>query len=331
MNLDTLKLYCDIARLRSFSEGAALNQLSQSAASQAIQQLESDLEVQLIDRSKRPFMLTPEGQRFYEGSRSLLDDFEALRASVASARTQVAGSVRVAAIYSVGIHIMSEHTRRFMSLYPQSRIRLQYLHPDKVVEAVLNDEADLGILAYAPANRSLTVLAWRSETMVFVCHPSHRLARRRVVAPADLNDENFVAFDADLRIRKAIDRCLRQHQARPKVVMEFDNTETIKQAIAVGAGVSILPAAHDHEGGGESYPGGDPAHHDGAGAPARHHSSSRKDLGADHGPLPGVTPPVRRPRRRARPDGRRPAAAGRGMIPLSDRTRTRYRAACGAR
>ena len=241
MNLDTLKLYCDIARLRSFSEGAAFHQLSQSAASQAIQQLESDLEVQLIDRSKRPFMLTPEGQRFYEGSRSLLDGFEALRASVASARTQVAGSVRVAAIYSVGIHIMSEHTRRFMSLYPQSRIRLQYLHPDKVVEAVLNDEADLGILAYAPANRSLTVLAWRSETMVFVCHPSHRLARHRVVAPADLNDENFVAFDADLRIRKAIDRCLRQHQSRPKVVMEFDNTETIKQAIAVGAGVSILP------------------------------------------------------------------------------------------
>jgi DNA-binding transcriptional LysR family regulator len=229
MNLDALKLYCDIARLRSFSEGAALNQVSQSAASQAIQQLESDLEVQLIDRSKRPFMLTPEGQRFYEGTRSLLDEFEALRASVASARTQVAGSVRVAAIYSVGIHIMSEHTRRFMSLYPQSRIRLQYLHPDKVVEAVLNDEADLGILAYAPANRSLTLLAWRSETMVFVCHP------------ADLNDENFVAFDADLRIRKAIDRCLRQHQTRPKVVMEFDNTETIKQAIAVGAGVSILP------------------------------------------------------------------------------------------
>jgi len=241
MNLETLKLYCDIARLRSFSQGAVLNQVSQSAASQAVQQLEAELEVQLIDRSKRPFMLTSEGQRFYEGSRTLLEGFQTLCASVASSRKQVVGNVRVAAIYSVGIHIMSDHTQRFMSLYPHSRVRLEYLHPDKVVEAVLNDEADLGILSYPPAHRSLTILTWRSETMVFVCHPAHRLARRRRIALPDLNEEAFVAFDADLRIRKAIDRCLRHHQARPKLVMEFDNIETIKQAIAVGAGVSILP------------------------------------------------------------------------------------------
>jgi len=241
MNLNTLKLYCDIARLRSFSEGAALNRVSQSAASQAIQQLEADLEVLLIDRSKRPFMLTPEGQRFYEGSRDLLDGFEKLRASVASSRTQVVGNVRVAAIYSVGIHIMGDHTQRFTSLYPQARVRLEYLHPENVVEAVLSDEADLGILSYPPANRSLTILPWRSETMVFVCHPTHRLARRRLIDPADLDGENFVAFEANLRIRTAIDRYLKQHRAQPNIVMEFDNIETIKQAISVGAGGSILP------------------------------------------------------------------------------------------
>ena len=241
MNLETLKLYCDIARLRSFSQGAVLNQVSQSAASQAVQQLEAELEVQLIDRSKRPFMLTSEGQRFYEGSRTLLEGFQTLCASVASSRKQVVGNVRVAAIYSVGIHIMSDHTQRFMSLYPHSRVRLEYLHPDKVVEAVLNDEADLGILSYPPAHRSLTILTWRSETMVFVCHPAHRLARRRRIALSDLNEEAFVAFDADLRIRKAIDRCLRHHQARPKLVMEFDNIETIKRAVEIGAGVSIVP------------------------------------------------------------------------------------------
>ena len=78
--------------------------------------------------------------------------------------------------------------------------------------------------------------------MVVVCPPILRLARRKVIAPSDLNGENFVAFDADLRIRKAIDRYLRRHETRVKVVMEFDNIETIKQAIAIGAGVSILPS-----------------------------------------------------------------------------------------
>ena len=241
MNLEMLKLYCDVVRLHSFSQGAAANQISQSAASQAIHQMETELEVLLIDRSKRPFMVTPEGRTFYDGCQALLQGFDKVRAQIASVRTQITGNVRVAAIYSVGIHIMSDHMQRFMSLHPQAKVRLEYLHPHKVVEAVLNDEADLGILSYPPPNRSLTILPWRDEAMVFVCHPTHRLARRKIITAADLHGENFVAFDADLSIRKAIDRCLRQHDVKVNVVMEFDNIETIKQAIAIGAGVGILP------------------------------------------------------------------------------------------
>jgi DNA-binding transcriptional LysR family regulator len=77
--------------------------------------------------------------------------------------------------------------------------------------------------------------------MAVVCHPNHRFARRRLVMPADLNGERFIAFDRALPIRKAIDRVLRQHGARANIVMEFDNIETIKQAIIIAAGVSILP------------------------------------------------------------------------------------------
>ncbi len=241
MTLETLKLYCDIVRLRSFSQGAAANTVSQSAASQAIQQLEAELQTRLIDRSKRPFILTSPGQTFYRGCQTVLEEFDKMLAAVASHRTQITGSVRVAAIYSVGIHIMSGHMQRFMTLHPQAKVRLEYLHPHKVVEAVLTDEADLGLLSYPPKNRSLTVIPWRDEVMVFVCHPTHHLARRRLIALADLQNENFIAFDANLRIRKAIDRSLHQGDVKVNIAMEFDNIETIKQAIAVGAGVSILP------------------------------------------------------------------------------------------
>lgn len=241
VNLDALKLYCDVVRLRSFSRGAAANTVSQSAASQAIQQLEAELDAALLDRSRRPLLPTEQGQAFYDACRTLLQGFEKARAELAAARERVEGTVRVAAIYSVGLHDMSRHMQPFMAAYPLARVRLECLHPHKVVEAVLEDEADVGILSYPTATRTLTVVPLRREPMVLVAHPAHRLARRRSVDPAELQGEKFVAFDRDLAIRKAIDRALRQHDVRVEVVMEFDNVETIKQAIGINAGVSILP------------------------------------------------------------------------------------------
>ena len=241
MHLETLRLYCDVVRLSSFSKGAEQNFVSQSAASQAVQQLEAQIGAVLIDRTKRPFVVTPEGRSLYEACRSMLEGWEKAKADVAAVKARVDGTVRVAAIYSVGLHDVSRPMQQFSSLYPEARVQLECLHPHKVVEAVMSGEADIGIMSYPPADRALAVVPLRVESMARVCHPGHRFARRRRLLPADLNGEPFVAFDAALPIRKAIDRALRQHGVRPNVVMEFDNIETIKQAIIIAAGVGILP------------------------------------------------------------------------------------------
>jgi DNA-binding transcriptional LysR family regulator len=241
MQLESLRLYCDVVRLRSFSRAADASFVSQSAASQAIQQIEQHLAVTLIDRTKRPFVVTPEGESFYAACRTLLDGWEQAKAEMGAVKARVDGTVRVAAIYSVGLHDLSRHQQRFMSLYPEARIELELLHPHKVVEAVVRDEADVGIMSYPPPSRGVTVVPLRREPMAFVCYPGHPLARRRVVHPAQLNGEPFVAFDRELTIRKAIDRALRQHNVKVDIRMQFDNIETIKQAIMIRAGVSILP------------------------------------------------------------------------------------------
>ena len=241
MQLEVLRLYCDVVRLRSYSRGARQNHISQSAASQSIRKLEGELGVALIDRTQRPLMATPEGKAFYVSCLGLLDSWEKAKASFGGAKARVDGVVRVAAIYSVGVHDVSRYMQHFMSAYPEARVELECLHPPEVVEAVLSGAADVGIMSYPPSDRGLTVVHLPAEPMALVCHPDHRLARRKTIRPADLNGEAFVAFDAELMIRKAIDRTLRHHEVRVKVVMELDNIETIKQAITVAAGVSILP------------------------------------------------------------------------------------------
>ncbi|MHC4403746.1 MAG: LysR family transcriptional regulator [Planctomycetota bacterium] len=241
MNIETLRIFCDVVQHQSFSRGAAANDVSQSAATQSVHRMERHFGVQLVDRSKRPFVLTPEGQACYEGFREVLDMYDAIEARVRSLRKEITGPVRVAAIYSVGLHDMSCCMQDFMRQYPKAKVRLEFLRPNKVYEAVLNSEVDLGVVSYPTPSPEISVVPLRSERMVLVCHPEHPLARRKAVTAEHLRGEDFVAFDRDLSIRKEIDRYLRQRSVLIRVVMEFDNIETIKQAVEIGAGISILP------------------------------------------------------------------------------------------
>lgn len=153
MNIESLRLYCRIIQERSFSKGAAQSGVTQSAASQALRQLEGDLSVELLDRSKRPFGITEEGARFYEACRKLLGEFDQVCAEISHGIGEVHGEVHVAAIYSVGLHQMGAYMQRFRSLYPQARVRLECLHPEKVVQSVLDDTADVGVLSYPRERR----------------------------------------------------------------------------------------------------------------------------------------------------------------------------------
>lgn len=241
MNIETIRLFCDVVQHQSFSRGAAANEVSQSAATQSVHRMERHFGVQLVDRTKRPFVLTPEGQACYEGLREMLEVYDSVEARVRSLRKEVSGTVRVAAIYSVGLHDMSRCMQQFMRRYPKAKVRLEYLRPNKIYDAVLNSEIDLGVVSYPASSADIAVVPLRIERMVLVCHPEHKLAGRKAITAEHLRDEDFVAFDRDLIIRKEVDRYLRQRSVSVRVVMEFDNIETIKQAVEIGAGISILP------------------------------------------------------------------------------------------
>lgn len=241
MNLSNFKLFCDAVRCRSFSRGAAINGITQSAASQKINHLESEFGAQLIDRSKRPFVLTSAGEICYRGLRDILRQYEVVRASIEALRHNISGTVRIAAIYSVGLHVMNESMQAFMSAHPKAKVRLVYLLPAKVYQAVLAGEADLGILSYPQGNRDLSIIPLRSEKMALVCHPDHHFARLQSVKPSQLQAENYVAFDRDLVVSREIDRYFKENGVSVRKIMEFDNVETIKQAVEIGAGLSILP------------------------------------------------------------------------------------------
>lgn len=241
MTFEGLKIFCDVVRERSFSRGAAMNRVSQSAASQAIHQIEKRLGVQLIDRSKRPFSLTPAGRNYYEGCRGLVEQYLRVEASAQALHTGPQGHLVVASIFSVGLYNMNRCVRRFRERFPSATVRLDYLHPARVFERVLEEEADLGILSFPRVRREIQATLWREEPMVLVCPPSHPFARAGRIELERLRGEAFVAFDADLAIRRHVDRYLRRNGIDVRVTMTFDNIEAIKRGVEVGGGVALLP------------------------------------------------------------------------------------------
>ena len=245
MHVETLSIFCDVVRHQSFSRGARASSVSQSAASQAVRQLEKHLGAQLIDRSTRPWQLTPEGRLFFKGCQEIVERYHELEAAVRHRRNPTGRTVRLATIYSVGVHHLSQYVDRFRTAMPGAGVDLRYMHPAEICEQVLSDRCDLGLISFVTPRRELAVIPWERQPMVVACPPAHRFAARAAerggIRPADLAGERFVAFDRRLPVRRAVDRFLRRHRVEVTVTAEFDNIENIKQAVDEEAGIAILP------------------------------------------------------------------------------------------
>ncbi|MBH00316.1 MAG: LysR family transcriptional regulator [Solibacterales bacterium] len=241
MRISHLKIIRDISKTKSISRAAGINSISQSAASQLVQQLEKQLNIELFDRTKRPLQLTMAGKLYDSACRDIIRRYGEMESQLEALRQELAGTIRVASIYSIGLYQMARMKEHFERRHTNVQIHLEYMRPDKVYQAVTEDQVDLGLVSYPNPSKDLKIIPWRMESMVLVCHPSHDLARKRSIKPADLENKEFVSFDPDLSIRKALDRFFREQGIHRKIVLEFDNIQMIKEALVIGSGISILP------------------------------------------------------------------------------------------
>jgi DNA-binding transcriptional LysR family regulator len=241
LTIENLKIFCDVVGQRSFSRGADLNQVTQSAASQAISHIEKRLGAQLIDRSKRPFVLTPEGRLYYEGCRDLVEKYFEVEARTQSLHQDAEENVSVASVYSINLDEMIRCENEFHLRHPEGRIRVNYLHPEHVYDRVINGENDLGLITFPRPLQDLEVEPWRLEPMVVICCPRHRLAGRRQVPISELEGEDYVALESAIDTRRHIDRFLKSQGVEVNVVMAFDNLEAVKRGVEASFGLSLVP------------------------------------------------------------------------------------------
>ncbi len=241
MQIRNLQVFCDVAQRNSFSKAAEDNSMTQSGASQAVQQLEEYLQVQLIDRRKRPFQLTAEGRIFLPGCREIIRQLEALTDEVRAVGKEMSGRAAVAAIYSVGLSYLPKLKQALNRQHPGAEVRYQFGHPDEVYRLVDQGLVDFGLVSYPQSSKTISALSWREETMVLAADAEHSLAMQDDVSTRDLASQSLVAFAPNLRIRHEIDRYLRQLGITMQIAAEFDNIDSVIHGMEVHGAVAFLP------------------------------------------------------------------------------------------
>jgi LysR family transcriptional regulator, transcriptional activator of the cysJI operon len=241
MQIDSLKVFCDLAETESFTKAAQINSVTQSAVSQQISALERTFKSLLIERSKKKFRLTREGQVLYDYSKQIIQTYESLHSKLQELKDIISGTIRVATIYSIGLHDLPPYIKRFMKSYPTVNIHVEYRRANQVYEDVLSNVVDLGLVAYPVKDSKLEIVPLRKEPLILIAHPQHPFSKQKSIKLKALSGQKVISFEPDIPTRKALDKIFKEHDVEVNHIMEFDNVETVKRAVEIDAGISIVP------------------------------------------------------------------------------------------
>jgi DNA-binding transcriptional LysR family regulator len=241
MQIESLKVFCDLAESESFTKAAQINHVTQSAVSQQISSLERLFKSLLIERSKKRFRLTREGQVLYDYSKQMIRTYDSLHNKLQETKEIISGTIRVATIYSIGLHDLPPYLKKYLKSYPTVNVHVEYRRANQVYEDVIGNVVDLGLVAYPVRDSKLEIYPLRKDPLVLICHPQHPLAKGKTLKLKSLSGQKFIGFEPDIPTRRALDRILKDHGVQVQHVMEFDNIETVKRAVEIDAGVAIVP------------------------------------------------------------------------------------------
>jgi len=243
MQLESMRMFCDVVETGSFSRAAQLNHVTQSAVSQQVRALENRYEQKLLSRSARQVTPTPAGKPLFGGCKEILARFAEVEQEIREQGTQITGTTTVSTIYSVGLHELQSIQKSLLKMHPKVNMRLSYRHSDQVYEDVVLGAAEIGVVAYPQPRPGVDILPFRDDKLAVVCAPSHAFASKAKISMIALSAVPFIAFDQEAPTRKAIDKMFRGKGLELNPVMEMDNVETVKRAVEMGLGVAALPAA----------------------------------------------------------------------------------------
>jgi len=236
--LRQLKIFLEVARHQNISRAAEQLHMSQSAASEALLNLENTFEVKLFDRSGNKLSLNAIGQTIRSEAENLLAHCQHFEASLRNHKE--VGHIKVGASFTIGNHLATRYLAGYLEQYPQADVQLDIANTPEVVAKVLNYEVDIGMIEGEVQHRELELIPWREDELVVFCAATHPWARKGALNTRDIKEAKWILREPDSGARHTFERAMEGLIPQMNIYLEFKHNEAIKNAVEAGLGIGCL-------------------------------------------------------------------------------------------
>ncbi len=233
-----LNIFLAVARHENVSRAAVELNLSQSAASAALQALEKSYGVSLFERKGNKLQLNPVGHSLRKEAEMLYT--HALQFEQTLRKHGDLGHLKVGASFTIGNHLVVRYLADYLAHYPAADVDLDTANTPEIVSKVLNYEVDVGMIEREVQHRDLELIPWMEDELVVFCSAEHPLAQRKTLNNRDIKSARWILREPDSGARHTFDRALAELLPEINIYREFRHNEAIKSAVESGLGIGCL-------------------------------------------------------------------------------------------
>ena len=247
MNLNQLKLFYLAVKCKSLSDAARELNITQPAVTKGIQRLQEYYEIQFVERIGKNLILTRAGQALYDIADDIFTMEKIAEERIRSFQIEQEQRIKIHTSESFGAYYLPAIIHQFKTANPYVSVKVDILPTDKVVEATIARQNDIGFISYPVKQNILTQYEVLQESLVIIVSSGHSLAGRTALAPCDLEGEAMIMHERGSAQQKAVDKFTERHDVQVSKLLEFSNNEAIKRAVAEGDGIALISEKVAHE------------------------------------------------------------------------------------
>ncbi|MBY4675420.1 LysR family transcriptional regulator [Marinobacterium arenosum] len=236
--LRQLQVFLAVAHYDNITRAAESLSMSQSAASGALRELEEQFDIQLFDRVGKRLQINELGRLLRPRAESLLERALALEQDLS--QHQAVGQLKIGATLTIGDYLAVGLIARYMAEYPGARPQLQVANTSTIAARVANFDLDIGLIEGEIQHPELEIQPWRGDELAVFCAPDHPLAGKPRLSDTDLLSANWILREPGSGTRQTFDHALHGLLPELNILLELEQTEAIKRAVAAGLGIGCL-------------------------------------------------------------------------------------------